>query len=199
MSRRQRMACFSVSRMIKFNVASINCCTEIEGPNKRLTIWFQGCTLHCHGCCNPDYQALESKYIISLENLISIIKKAKEEYGIEGVTYTGGEPTLQQNLPALTKAIHELRLGVISFTGRRYEDVADALFGCDIVLDGPYIESKKETKRKILGSTNQRVINLSNRYPDCDKWFLDHGAKEVEINVSDFIVVNGDAVLYKDK
>lgn len=182
-------------KMIKFNVASINCCTEMEGPNKRLTIWFQGCTLHCHGCCNPDYQVLEPRNILTIDELLSIIKQAKEKYGIEGVTYSGGEPTLQQNLPALTKAIHELGLGVISFTGRKYEEVADVLLGCDVVLDGAYIESMKETKRKILGSSNQRIIKLSNRYSDCEKWFFDNASKKVEINVSDFIIANGDAVL----
>ena len=181
--------------MIKYNIASINCCTEVEGPNKRLTIWFQGCTLHCKGCCNPDYQPLEPRNIISLENLLKIIKESKDKYGIEGVTYSGGEPTLQQNLPTLTKEIHNLGLGVISFTGRIYKDVADILYGCDVVLDGPYIEKQKEQKRKILGSTNQKIIILSDRYTNCEKWFFDNVSKEVEINVSDYIVANGDAVL----
>ena len=183
-----------VLKMIKFNVASINCCTEIEGPNKRLTIWFQGCTLHCKGCCNPTYQPLEPRNIISLENLLKIIKDSREKYGIEGVTYSGGEPTLQQNLPVLTKEIHKLGLGVISFTGRKYEEVSDALDGCDVVLDGPYIEEQKENTRKVLGSTNQRIIILSDRYPDCEEWFFNNASKEVEINVGDYIIANGDVV-----
>ncbi len=183
-----------VLKMIKFNVASINCCTEIEGPNKRLTIWFQGCTLHCKGCCNPTYQPLEPRNIISLENLLKIIKDSREKYGIEGVTYSGGEPTLQQNLPVLTKEIHKLGLGVISFTGRKYEEVSDALDGCDVVLDGPYIEEQKENTRKVLGSTNQRIIILSDRYPDCEEWFFNNASKEVEINVGDCIIANGDVV-----
>ena len=169
--------------MIKFNVASINCCTEIEGPNKRLTIWFQGCMLHCKGCCNPAYQPLEPRNIISLE-----------KYGIEGVTYSGGEPTLQQNLPILTKEIHKLGLGVISFTGRKFEEVSDVLAGCDVVLDGPYIEEQREHVRKVLGSTNQRIIILSDRYPNCEEWFFNNASKEVEINVGDYITANGDAV-----
>lgn len=183
-----------VLKMIKFNVASINCCTEIEGPNKRLTIWFQGCTLHCKGCCNPTYQPLEPRNIISLENLLKIIKDSREKYGIEGVTYSGGEPTLQQNLPVLTKEIHKLGLGVISFTGRKYEEVSDALDGCDVVLDGPYIEEQKENTRKVLGSTNQRIIILSDRYPDYEEWFFNNASKEVEINVGDCIIANGDVV-----
>ena len=155
--------------MIKFNVASINCCTEIEGPNKRLTIWFQGCMLHCKGCCNPAYQPLEPRNIISLENLLKIIQDSKE--------------------------IHKLGLGVISFTGRKYEDVSDVLDGCDVVLDGPYIEEKKEQVRKVLGSTNQRIIILSDRYPNCEEWFFNNASKEVEINVGEYIIANGDAIL----
>ena len=163
--------------MIKFNVSSINCCTEIEGPNKRLTIWFQGCMLHCNGCCNPAYQLLEPRNILSIDEIISIIKESKEKYGIEGVTYSGGEPTLQQNLPILTQKIHELGLGVISFTGRKYEDVSDILVGCDVVLDGPYIEAQRDQERKVLGSTNQRIIILSDRYPDCEDWFFNNKLK----------------------
>lgn len=181
--------------MIKFNVASINCCTEIEGPNKRLTIWFQGCMLHCKGCCNPAYQTLEPRNIISLENLLKIIKDSRDKYGIEGVTYSGGEPTLQRNLPVLTQEIHKLGLGVISFTGRKYEDVFDIMEGCDVVLDGPYIEEQKNQTRKILGSTNQRIIILSDRYLNCEEWFFDATIKKVEINVGDYIIANGDAVL----
>ena len=81
--------------------------------------------LHCKGCCNPAYQPLEPRNIISLENLLKIIKDSKEKYGIEGVTYSGGEPTLQQNLPILTKEIHKLGLRDISFTGRKIEEETD--------------------------------------------------------------------------
>lgn len=180
--------------MTKFNVASINCCTEVEGPNKRLTIWFQGCNIHCKGCCNPDYQPLVPKHILSLDELLQIVKTARDRFGIEGVTYSGGEPTLQQGLPSLTEGIHSLGLGVISFTGRNYEDVKDVLHDCDVVLDGAYIEELRDKKRRILGSTNQKIICLTDRYPDCEEWFLNESQKIIEVNISDFIVANGDAI-----
>ena len=179
--------------MTKFNVASINCCTEVEGPNKRLTIWFQGCNIHCKGCCNPDYQSLVPKHILFLDDLLQIIKEARDKFGIEGVTYSGGEPTLQQNLLQLTAAIHDLGLGVISFTGRKFEEAKDILSGCDVVLDGAYVEELRETERKILGSTNQRIICLTERYPDCEAWFSGSPQKTIEVNIADFIVANGDA------
>ena len=54
---------------------------------------------------------------MTLEELTRVISDAKEKYAIEGVTYSGGEPTLQQNLPELTAAIQNMGLGVIAFTG----------------------------------------------------------------------------------
>lgn len=180
--------------MIKFNVAAINCCTETEGPYKRLCIWFQGCDIHCKGCCNPDYQAFVVRNLITLDELIAVIKGAKDKHGIEGVTYSGGEPTLQQNLPELTKAIQALGLGVISFTGHLYEQVEKQLEGCDMVIDGAFDESKLETKRKILGSTNQRIICLTDRYKNCVDWFLTPTTKSIEINVGSTIFANGDKI-----
>ena len=162
---------------IKFNVAAINRCTETEGPFRRLAIWFQGCDGNCDGCCNPEYRPLAVRNLMTLEELVSIIAEAKRDYGIEGVTYSGGEPALQQGLPFLTEAIRSMGLGVISFTGHIYEDVAERLSGCDAVIDGEFDRSKPETKRKLIGSENQRVLYLTERYKDCHEWFnADDGA-----------------------
>ena len=194
MSRPQRTDLNSALKMIKFNVAAINCCTETEGPFKRLCIWFQGCDIHCKGCCNPDYQAFVVRNLMALDELIAVIKDTKDKHGIEGVTYSGGEPTLQQNLPELTKVIHALGLGVISFTGHLYEQVEKQLEGCDMVLDGAFEEAKLEAKRKILGSTNQRIICLTDRYKSCIDWFLTPSTKSIEINVGSTIFANGDKI-----
>lgn len=179
---------------IKFNVAGINRLTEAEGPYKRLTIWFQGCDIRCEGCCNPAYQPLVPKHILTLEEIVDIVREAKEEYGIEGVTYSGREPTLQQNLPELTKRIKELGLGVISFTGKKYEDAADLLTGCDVVLDGEYVEAKRDKSRRILGSSNQRIICLTDRYRDViSGWFSSRDKAGIDVNVGEKIVASGDS------
>ena len=71
----------------------------------------------------------------------------------------------------MTKEIHKLGLGVISFTGRKYEEeVSDVLDGL-MLYDGTYIEEQREHVRKVLGSANQRIIILSDRYPNCEEWF----------------------------
>ena len=129
---------------------------------------------------------------MSLEELMAVIKEAKTRFEIEGVTYSGGEPTCQQNLSLLTKEIKSLGPGVISFTGRTYEDVPEIFEGCDVVLDGSFKADLPETKRRLLGSENQRIICLTERYKDCiDSWFADHN-KVVEVSVGSEIIANGD-------
>ena len=129
---------------------------------------------------------------MSLEELMAVIKEAKTRFEIEGVTYSGGEPTCQQNLPLLTKEIKSLGLGVISFTGKMYKDVSAILDGCDVVLDGSFKEDLPETNRRLLGSENQRVICLSERYKDCiDSWFFDQN-RVVEVGIGSEIIANGD-------
>jgi anaerobic ribonucleoside-triphosphate reductase activating protein len=83
---------------------------------------------------------------------------------------------------------------VISFTGHLYEQVQEQLEGCDMVLDGAFEEAKLETKRKILGSTNQRILCLTDRYKDCVDWFLASATKSIEINVGSTIFANGDKI-----
>ena len=127
---------------------------------------------------------------MTLEELTHVISDAEEKYAIEGVTYSGGEPTMQQNLPELTAAIQNMGLGVIAFTGHLYEDAADALFGCDMVLDGSYQAGNPELSRRLLGSTNQRILCLTDRYRNQLTWF--EGERSVEWNVNDALFANGD-------
>lgn len=130
--------------------------------------------------------------VASEDQFRSVLQAIK--HGIEGVTYSGGEPTLQQNLPELTKAIQALGLGVISFTGHLYEQAKEQLEGCDMVLDGAFEEAKLETKRKILGSTNKRILCLTDRYKKHMDWFLAPPSKSIEINVGSTIFANGDKI-----
>ena len=60
------------------------------------------------------------------------------------------------------------------YTGCVYEDLlsqnskwytectAEILKLCDVLVDGPYIESLKDISLKFRGSANQRIIKLSN-------------------------------------
>lgn len=109
---------------------------------------------------------------MTLDQIISIVSDSKKKYGIEGVTYLGGEPTLQIGLPELSEAIKSLELGIIAFTGEEYESVKESLIFCDTVIDGPYMESLASCKRRIIGSDNQKIIHLTDRYRHLEWWFF---------------------------
>lgn len=182
--------------MIKmFNVALINLCTEVEGPGKRLAIWFQGCDMFCKGCCNPEFQSLEVRHLLSLDKLCEIIEDSKNQNGIEGVTYLGGEPTLQINLSSLSKKISEMGLGVILFTGKKIEELKEEMLSfVDLVVDGPY-EEDLDDERNLIGSRNQSLIHITNRYRENEDWFYKPRVKIVEVNVSPTeLIFTGDVV-----
>lgn len=180
---------------IKFNIAEIITCTELEGPYKRLAIWFQGCNLNCKGCFNPKLIPLTKANILSLNQVLDIIYDSKQKNNIEGVTFLGGEPTLQQHLNVLCEKIQKMGLGIILFTGKQYEDLSENLVqNVDMIIDGPFILQKLENKRRIIGSTNQKIINISKRYINDLNWFYNYKEDNYEINVGDKILITGEAI-----
>ena len=59
-----------------------------------------------------------------------------------------------------------------------------------MVLDGAYQVEKPEHFRRLLGSTNQRILCLTDRYRNQLTWF--EGERSVEWNVNDALFANGD-------
>ena len=177
---------------IKFNVAFIKLCTKTEGPFDRCCIWFQGCNLNCKGCCNKDLQALKPNHIVSLDNLVDIVKEAKEKYNIEGITLSGGEPSLQKGLIVFNNEMHKLGLGIIMFSGKRKDELnSDLVNSVDLLIDGPFIESKMDNSRVLLGSTNKNLSFITNRYIDKAEYFNNSVAIE-EVTIENYIFINGD-------
>ena len=181
----------------KLNIAYINTCTETEGPYKRLAIWFQGCNILCKGCCNPELQSLKIRHVITVEELFNIILVSKEKYDIEGVTFLGGEPTLQKGLISLVSLLKMNNIGTILFTGKRIEMLDnDLVSNLDLIIDGKFEASKIDTKRNLIGSENQNIYFLTNRYKKDEKWFFEKREKKVEINIvkDDSIFISGDVI-----
>ncbi len=179
-----------------FNIAAINQCTESEGPFKRLAIWFQGCNIQCKECCNPELFIFKKANFVSLEELIEIVIEAKRKYKIEGVTYLGGEPTLQIGLSELSKRLKKLDIGILLFTGNLYEDLPNELIdNVDLVVDGKFKKDNLDNKRNLIGSKNQRLICVSERYKNDIGWFYLPRVKNGEINLSNDLIITGDVIL----
>ena len=178
--------------MNKFNVAYIKLLTKIEGPFNRCCIWFQGCNIKCKGCGNPDLQPLEPRHIITQDELLSIVSGAKEKYGIEGVTFTGGEPSLQLGLQELNDEIHKLGLGIIMFSGKERAQLDTGLINSvDLLIDGPFIENQIDNSRLLLGSKNKKLHFITDRYIN-EKDYFDSPISFEEVVAEDYMFINGD-------
>lgn len=171
----------------KLNVAHINLCTETEGPYKRMAIWFQGCDIKCEGCCNPELQLITEAHFMTVGEIVNVVKEAKKKYMIEGVTYLGGEPTLQHNLPILSKCLKREGLGLILFTGKEIFTLPDSMKkDVDLIIDGRFELEKMDDSRNLIGSTNQKITLVTNRYKNELSWFYNIRDKKVEININPF-------------
>ena len=175
-----------------FNVASIKTCTMALGPGARMAIWFQGCDIRCEGCCNPELQPLVPRHVVGLSELLDVAADSKESLGIGGVTFIGGEPTMQKSLPELARGIRSLGLGVILFTGRKFSELDPELVGnVDMVIDGRFVSTDRDYDRNLIGSRNQRIVNVTDRYSD-STWFTERRCDFVEMDLDgDELVTNG--------
>lgn len=178
------------------SIAQIVACTEAEGPGKRCALWFQGCPLRCPGCCNPEFLPFTGGTIRSVESLFEQIAGAKEEHGIEGITLLGGEPFAHMEAAAeLARASQELGLTVMIFTGYVIEDLPRGvdtqalLQHTDILVDGPYLREQPDTARRWIGSANQRIHFLTDRYRFDEQWRT-RNTLEIRVRGNE-VVVNG--------
>lgn len=143
---------------------------HVLGPGRRTVIWVQGCPFRCPGCISPDSLPFEGGEEVPVGGLAAWVL-AQE--GIEGVTFSGGEPFCQaEALCALLDAVRAERdLGAVCYTGYTLEHLRDAgtapqralLERIDLLIDGPYVE-EQHSDLLWRGSTNQRLILLSERY-----------------------------------
>jgi len=181
------------------DVAQIVTMTEAEGPGRRFALWFQGCPLRCPGCCNPEMLPFAGGTRMTLAEVLGPLHAAKEDQAIDGITLLGGEPFAHASgASALAEAAHTLDLSVMIFTGFPLETlraspdpgVVALLTHTDILVDGPYLRALPETRRRWIGSANQRVHFLSGRCaPDDPRWRLPN---TLEIRLKDGEVsVNG--------
>lgn len=64
----------------------------------------------------------------------------------------------------------------------------------DMIIDGPFIASKLDNTRRLIGSSNQGIHLLTKRYKEHVSWFFENKQLIQEINVRDEIYTNGDVI-----
>lgn len=137
--------------------------TSVDGPGLRTAIYIAGCHHQCPGCHNPDSWDFHKGHSMSLNKLVEIIKE--NDFN---VTLTGGDPLYHPiETSALCQRIKsELNKTIWCYTGFTWEEITSdknlqtILPWVDVIVDGPFISSQKDTSLRFRGSTNQRIIDV---------------------------------------
>jgi anaerobic ribonucleoside-triphosphate reductase activating protein len=157
------------------NYAKINPNDIANGTGVRVTLFVSGCTHHCKGCFNSETWDFNYGTPFTEETEDKILELLKPDY-IEGLTLLGGEPMEPQNQKALLSLLKKVKKefpqkniwcysGYLFdseiIKGRAHTDVTDELLSCiDVLVDGRFMEDKKNIMLKFRGSENQRIIDV---------------------------------------
>lgn len=96
---------------------------------------------------------------------------------VNGLTLLGGDPFEPCNQRALLPFLRRVRAmypakNIWAFTGFTWEDLhregshphceaTEEMLSCiDVLVDGPFVESRKDIRLKFRGSSNQRILDL---------------------------------------
>lgn len=168
---------------MRLNLARTLPRSAANGPGERFVVWVQGCPLHCPGCWNPDTWAFQRRDLRSVDELAADILGTE---GIEGVTFSGGEPFAQARaLAALAERVRAAGLSVFVFTGYELDELTrpehhTLLAVTDVLVTGRYVQARRASDLPWRGSANQRVHFLTDRYGPADMV----GAPRVELHLA---------------
>ena len=141
----------------------------VDGPGVRFAIFCQGCPHDCPGCHNPETHDFNGGRNVRIERLLEEIDKDKL---LKGVTFSGGEPVCQaEGFAALGEEVKKRGLTITLFSGYTYEQLSEKaedepalkklLSLTDLLIDGPFVQAKKDLTLSFRGSSNQRLIDMN--------------------------------------
>lgn len=157
------------------NYSLIRPCDIANGPGVRVSLFVSGCTHHCPGCFRPETWDFDYGHPFSQEAQQRIVSLLKPDY-IDGLTLLGGEPLEPHNQRGLLPFIEAVKdlfpnKTIWAYTGYILEEllsrtctdgvITESLLSqIDVLVDGPFVEEKKDLRLKFCGSSNQRLIDL---------------------------------------
>lgn len=139
-----------------------------DGPGNRLVYHLQGCNMHCPWCSNPEGMDMfsNSKEIESDELVKDVLSCKPMMFEGGGVTFTGGEATLQiKQLVPVFKKLRENGVTIAIETNGTVCDLSKYAELCDYwMID--FKSPLKEKLEKVTGVSydilKQNILNLGN-------------------------------------
>ena len=158
------------------NYAEIKNCDIANGPGGRVSLFVSGCTHHCPGCFNQVAWDFDYGQPFTQQTIDGILEMMKPSY-IKGLTLLGGEPFEPQNQEPIVELLRQIKKkypqkSIWAFSGYLFDrDILAGRLGpweitkeylsyLDVLVDGPFVEAKKNLSLRFRGSENQRIIDV---------------------------------------
>lgn len=158
------------------NYAEIKNCDIANGPGVRISLFVSGCTHHCPGCFNQVAWDFNYGQPFTQQTIDEILELLKPGY-IKGLTLLGGEPFEPQNQGPIVELLRQIKekypqKSIWAFSGYLFDrDILSGRLGpwettreylsyLDVLVDGPFVEAKKNLSLRFRGSENQRIIDV---------------------------------------
>ena len=158
------------------NYGAIKKCDIANGVGVRTVLFVSGCTHHCKGCFQPETWNFDYGERYTKETEDEIIESLRPDY-VDGITLLGGEPFEPENQRELVKLLRRIKKElpqktVGSFSGYTYEELTgdsravcevtnEMLSMLDVLVDGEFVEAKRNISLRFRGSENQRLIDMN--------------------------------------
>jgi len=160
-------------------VAKLKKTDVANGPGVRVSLFVSGCTRECPGCFNKE--AWDFHYGKEWDHQIceELLQALAPDY-IRGLSVLGGEPFEPLNCEAVADIMKLVKetypdKDIWCYSGWLYEDllkrcckepaVEVILKLADVLVDGAFVESRKNLRLAFRGSENQRLIDLKKSAP----------------------------------
>lgn len=147
-----------------------------DGPGCRVSLFVSGCRNHCPGCFNQETWDFHYGQEFTAETEQLLLQALAPDY-IQGLSLLGGDPFEPENQRELLRLLRSVKSAfpkkdIWAYTGYTLEKLQNAeghprceatdemLSMIDILVDGPFIEARKNIGLRFRGSDNQRIIDL---------------------------------------
>lgn len=141
----------------------------VDGPELRFVVFTQGCPHKCKGCQNPETHSPDGGFMTTTA---AIWREIAKNPLLKGITFSGGEPFLwAHELAEIGHAARESGLNIMTYSGWTWEQllakaksekgVAELLSVTNYLVDGPYVDAKRDLNLLFRGSSNQRILDIT--------------------------------------
>ena len=158
------------------NYATIKPRDIANGPGVRVSLFVSGCTHRCPGCFNQEAWDFHFGQPFTQEVIDRILDDLAPSF-VRGLTLLGGEPFDPRNQEPIVELLRQVKAkypekSIWAFSGYLfYRDILSGNLGdpaitqeylsyLDVLVDGPFVEAKKNLTLRFRGSENQRLIDV---------------------------------------